>query len=42
MLTVLSAHGAHFDVYDVKGNNPIHFSAAADAGNCCRFLATRG
>lgn len=39
---LLSAYGGHFDVYDVKGNNPIHLAAAANAGNCCRFLATRG
>ncbi len=42
VLIVLSAYGAHFDNYDVKGNNPIHLAAASNAGNCCRFLATRG
>jgi ankyrin repeat protein len=39
---LLSSYGAHFDVYDVKGNNPVHVAAAANAGQCCRFLATRG
>lgn len=39
---MLSSYGAHFDVYDSKGNNPIHLAAEANAGNCCRFLATRG
>jgi ankyrin repeat protein len=39
---LLSSYGAHFDVYDVKGNNPIHLAAMANAGQCCRFLATRG
>lgn len=39
---MLSSYGAHFDVYDNKGNNPIHYAAAANAGSCCRFLATRG
>ena len=39
---MLSAYGAHFDVYDMKGNNPIHLAAESNAGNCCRFLATRG
>jgi hypothetical protein len=24
------------------GNNPIHLAAAANAGQCCRFMATRG
>ena len=42
VLLLLSAYGAHFDVYDVRGNNPIHLAAKVDAGSCCRFLATRG
>lgn len=42
MLVLLSSYGAHFDVYDTKGNNPIHLAAEANAGSCCRFLATRG
>lgn len=29
-------------MYDNKGNNPIHLAALANAGGCCRFLATRG
>ncbi len=41
-MLLLSAYGAHFDVYDIKGNNPIHLAAKLNAGSCCRFLATRG
>jgi ribosomal protein S30 len=39
---LLSAYGAQFDLYDIDGNNPIHSAAAANAGACCRYLATRG
>lgn len=42
VLVLLSAYGAHFDVYDSKGNNPIHLAAACNSGKSCRFLATRG
>ncbi len=42
ILLLLSAYGAHFDVYDFRANNPIHLAAKANAGACCRFLATRG
>ena len=42
VLLLLSAYGAHFDVYDWRGNNPIHLAAKVNAGSCCRFLATRG
>jgi hypothetical protein len=42
VLKLLSAYGAHFDIYDNKGNNPIHMAAEVNAGSCCRFLATRG
>lgn len=42
VLLLLSAYGAHFDVYDFRGNNPIHLAARVNAGACCRFLATRG
>ena len=38
----MSAYGAHFDAYDIKGNNPVHYAAFGNAGSCCRFLATRG
>ena len=41
-MLLLSAYGAHFEVYDKSDNNPIHYGAIANAGSCCRFLATRG
>lgn len=41
-IQVLSGFGAKFDVYDVLGNNPIHYGATSNAGNAIRFLGQRG
>jgi ankyrin repeat protein len=42
VLQVLSGFGAKFDVYDVLGNNPIHYGASSNAGTAIRFLGQRG
>ncbi|CAD5116189.1 DgyrCDS5105 [Dimorphilus gyrociliatus] len=41
-LVTLHAYGAHFDVYDDRGNSPMHLAALKGSGPCCKYLAQRG
>jgi hypothetical protein len=42
VVQVLSGFSAKFDLYDVLGNNPIHYAASSNAGTAIRFLGQRG
>ncbi len=42
VIQVLAGFLAKFDVYDVLGNNPIHYAASSNAGTALRFLGQRG